>query len=507
MRLRQLLLQGFRWSFAQSVGTLVVQLGTLVILSRLLTPGDFGAVAVAVSLVGSASLLVELGVGPALIQRRDLTHRHVGSALWLSLILAVVLMAILQSTSSMVLTWLGIAQASAIFRLIALIVVLQPVVTILSSLARRNLDMRDAAAADLVGTVVGYSLVSITLAHLGLGAWALAIGQVVQLSITCVTLIVSQRRRISLRAGFRELRDVLSFGAYFSIGRIANYAAQKLDRAMVGIFLSVDAAGNYQRVLNMLQVFGPLLAGPLDAIMFPLLSRIQDDAARLRRAYRATTALAALITMPASVVLCVSAPVLIPLILGPQWHGAIAPAQIMAWVLFFRTNDSITATLARAVGKVRERAALQVLYAALSLGSIFALKDHGLTGIAAGLLGVTVLNFCLMSFLVRRLVRMSLADNFAPLLPGAIVATCLAAPPGGLYIALGDALFGPLWMAVCLAAMMSAYVALLLTLPASIFPPEIAALRAEVRMNLLNPALRQNATTAVVGATGRSREA
>src|ERR1044072_4698819 len=89
--LRQLLVRGFAWAFGQSVGGLVIQLVTLMVLSRLLAPSEFGIVAIVVSSLGALTLVVELGVGPALIQRSSITSRHIGSALWLSLSLAVIL--------------------------------------------------------------------------------------------------------------------------------------------------------------------------------------------------------------------------------------------------------------------------------------------------------------------------------------------------------------------------------------------------------------------------------
>jgi O-antigen/teichoic acid export membrane protein len=480
-----LFLRGFQWTFLKSVGGMVVRVVTLIILSRLLTPFDFGVVAVAISAIGCLCLLVELGVGPALIQRRQLTPRHVGSALCVTIGLATLVMVLLQVCADPITAWLGIEQEADVFRFLATMVFLQPLVGILSCLARRNLDMKDVTTSGLAGAVFGYGGVGIGLALAGMGYWALAIAQMAQFAVTFALLVMTQRRRISFQVGLQEARDVLAFGASFSVGRLANYAAQKLDRALIGMLLGVEAAGNYQRVLNILQVIGPFFAGPLDAIMFPLLSRIQNSPEGLRRCYRAATAVTALLTMPASVLICVSAPVIVPLILGSQWTGVIVPAQIMAWVLFFRTNDSITDTLSRAVGRVKERAALQVVYAILSLGSIFVLKDFGLAGITAGLLAVTILNFFAMCFLVRRITITTLADNFAPLIPGVLAGASFAAVTGAFYFLIGDRLFtiGPmaLYFAVCAAL----FVLLVAGLPSPLFPEELATLRATCRQKAM----------------------
>jgi O-antigen/teichoic acid export membrane protein len=475
--MRQVLMRGFAWAFGQSVGGLLVQLVTLVVLSRLLTPGEFGTVAIVVSLLGALTLIVELGVGPALIQRPNITSRHIGSAIWLSLSLAILLLIGLQVVAQTVADWLAVGDQVTALRALTLMLLLHPVVTVLSALTRRDLRMREAATADLMGNTLGYSLVSIVLALLGFGLWALVSAQIAQLGLQLLILAYYQRRKLSLRFGMQETKDVLSFGAYFSVGRVANYMAQRFDRALIGALLGSEAAGYYQRAMNMLQLVGPFLSGPLENVMFPLLSRIQDDTTRLRRSYRASTAVAAMVTMPVSVLLCISAPVLVPLVLGSQWHGVVLPAQIMSGVLFFRTNDSITATLMRAIGRVKARAALQVLYAALSLGSIWALHDFRLEGIAAGLLCATIVNFVLQSFLVRRVASMTMADNFAPLIPGAFIALVLALMAAGSYLLLGTALFTLPWMGLYLVVSGLAYLGLAALLPASLLPAEVASLR------------------------------
>ena len=477
---RQLLMRGFAWAFGQSIGGLVIQLITLVVLSRLLTPSEFGMVAIIVSLLGGLTLIVELGLGPALIQRSSITSRHIGSAIWLSMSLAGALLVALQLLAHPLAVWVGIGDQVTALRVLTAMLPLQPLVTILWALTRRDLRMREAATADLIGTALGYSFVAITLALLGFGLWALVSAHIAQLGLTLLILAYYRRRKLSLRFGIQEARDVLSFGAFFSIGRVANYTAQRFDRVLIGALLGAEAAGYYQRALNMLQLVAPFVSGPLENVMFPLLSRIQDDTARLRRSYRATTAAAAMVTMPVSVLLCISAPVLVPLVLGSQWHGVVLPAQIMSGFLFFRTNDSITATLMRATGRVKARAALQVLYAVLSLGSIWALQDFGLEGIAAGLLCATILNFALMSFLVRRVTSMTMADNFTPLIPGALTALCLALLAAGSYLLLGRALFTLPWMSLHLVVSGLAYFGLAAFLPAALLPGEVASLRSAV---------------------------
>src|SRR5688572_4173740 len=139
---KRLFLRGFAWTFTQSAGGFLVQAVTLVVLSRLLAPAEFGVVAIAISAVGVVSLIVELGVGPALIQQRDLNDRHIGSAIWISMGLATLLMIICQLIAAPVAHYLGIGEHVSVLRFLTVIIFLAPLQMIPSSLARRAFKMR-----------------------------------------------------------------------------------------------------------------------------------------------------------------------------------------------------------------------------------------------------------------------------------------------------------------------------------------------------------------------------
>jgi O-antigen/teichoic acid export membrane protein len=150
-----------------------------------------------------------------------------------------------------------------------------------------------------------------------------------------------------------------------------------------------------------------LLGQALDVVLFPAMSRVQEDSARLALAYRRGITAVALVMLPGSAILFVIAPELVRLLLGPQWGAVVVPFQILVIGLLLRTSYKLSDSLARATGAVYRRAWRQAVYAALVAGGAWLGHRSGIAGVAAGVLGAVAVNFLLMAHLSLRMAGMS----------------------------------------------------------------------------------------------------
>jgi hypothetical protein len=132
-------------------------------------------------------------------------------------------------------------------------------------------------------------------------------------------------------------------------------------------------------------------------VLFPTMSRVRSDPARLRRMFLRGLTIIALLALPSSVVVIVLAPELIQVLLGPAWTGVIAPFQILAMGFFFRTSYRISDSLAYATGAVYRRAWRQGVYAScVAIGAGIGTR-YGLAGVATGVLAALAVNYALMA--------------------------------------------------------------------------------------------------------------
>jgi PST family polysaccharide transporter len=200
-------------------------------------------------------------------------------------------------------------------------------------------------------------------------------------------------------------RRILGFGSAYSFSQLGNWVGLNGDNLVVTSTLGPAALGVYSRAYQLLVQPANLIGTVADKVLFPSLSRIQDDSDRLARAYVLAGSLVALLTLPVSVLLFVLAPEVVAILLGPGWTAVVVPLQVFAVVLLPRTAYKISGSLTRATGAVLGGAWRQWLYAAevtvgCAIGSVW-----GTTGVAVGASVAIVAHFVTMLVFSARISR------------------------------------------------------------------------------------------------------
>ncbi len=241
---------------------------------------------------------------------------------------------------------------------------------------------------------------SVALALAGFGPYALAWAENVAALVTAVGYAAAARPAVrppSPAAAWARLRPMLRFGSGYSLTQAGNWLAQNADNLVVANVLGAAPLGVYTRAYNLLSEPAAVIGGAADKVLFPAMARVRDDGARLRNAYVRSASLVALATVPAAVLLCVLAPEVVHVLLGPQWDAVVLPLRVFAIVLLPRTTYKISTSLTRATGAVYRAAWRQWLYAAevvvfCSVGA----RVAGVDGVAIGASVAIVAHFLVM---------------------------------------------------------------------------------------------------------------
>jgi PST family polysaccharide transporter len=187
------------------------------------------------------------------------------------------------------------------------------------------------------------------------------------------------------------------------MARVANYAANQADNLVVARYLGANALGIYGRAYQLLVTPATLVGQGLDRVLFPVFASVKEDVGRLALAFCRGSAVAALITIPASVCLYLSAEELIWVVLGANWMPVVPPFKILVIGLLCRTSFKLSTCLARATAAVFQCGWRQVVYAAAIFAGATAGAHYGLQGVAAAVLAALILNHVLMTGLALRI--------------------------------------------------------------------------------------------------------
>ncbi|MEX5721376.1 oligosaccharide flippase family protein [Geodermatophilus maliterrae] len=400
--------RGLSWSLLGALGQALLQLVSIVVLSRLLSAEEFGTAVAATVVMGLAVMLGQLGIGPALVQARSLSGADVATAFCVATALGVVLAAGLFFSAPLVNPLVGLPADSPFLRLLSVVLVLGGLGSVSLGLLQRNLRFRALVLVELSSYGIGYLGTTVVLASAGAGAAALVWGQVAQALMTAVGAYALVRHQVRLppwAAVVRSARRVLGFGSAYSLSQLGNWIGLNGDNLVVTSTLGPAALGVYSRAYQLLVQPANLIGTVADKVLFPSLSRIQDDRDRLARAYVLAGSLVALLTLPVSVLLLVLAPEVVAILLGPGWTAVVLPLQVFAVVLLPRTAYKISGSLTRATGAVLGGAWRQWLYAAeVTLGCAVG-SAWGITGVAVGASVAIVAHFVTMLVFSARISR------------------------------------------------------------------------------------------------------
>lgn len=397
-------LGGMVWSGlgfgAQGIGQFLV----VIVFARYLTKSDNGVVAAALIVIALGQLFTEAGFGPAVVQRERLTDEHVRSAFALSVLAGLFMTVVVYLTAPLAADFFHQPRLEDVMRGLAFVFALQGPGVVAMALLQRDLDFKSIAIAETVSYFLGFAAVGVVLAMSGLGVASIVVAQLCQAALLTGILVVRRSHPRSMRPRRSESRDLVVYAGGMTAARGFNFVALYGDYTVVGNRMDAAALGAYKNAYQLAVVPAQLLGQVMDRVIFPVISRFQDDLERVANAYLRGVSLVAMLTLPGSVLAVLLGPELIHLLLGGghKWDDAIVPFQIFAAGLLFRTSYKISDSLARAMGTVYRRAWRQAAYAvAVVLGALIG-SAFGLTWVALGVTGAIVLNYLLMADLSVR---------------------------------------------------------------------------------------------------------
>ena len=398
---------GMVWAAMGNGAVAVLKAVVLVLLTRLLSPADFGLVSAALVVINFSLNFSQLGLGPALVQRPDLEPRHISTAFFASTAFGILTAAAIWAGAPLIADFFHMPHLVPIVSWLAVVFPIAGIGTAPESLLQRELRFRVIANRDVIAYGLGYGVVGVGLALLGFGVWSLVAAQIAQVVLRTSILLLAAPPMLQARPSWHSFVELFDYGFGQSIARVGVILANQVDNLVVGRWLGAVPLGQYSRAYQLMSLPTGLIGDVLDKVLFPTMAKVQSDVRRLGTAYLQGTAFLALLTLPLGVVSALLAPDLVPVVFGNRWEGLVPPFQVLALGMMFRACYRMSDSLSRATGKVYRRAWRQWLFAALVFAGAWAGQFRGLTAVAAGVLVAFGLNYLSMAQLSLNLTGIS----------------------------------------------------------------------------------------------------
>ena len=342
--------RGLMWTLLDTWGSQLLALVIFIILARLLEPEDFGLVALASVFVALGQLFVDQGLGDAIVQRRSLTRRQLDTAFWASLATGAILTGAGVLLAAPTATLLGDPRLEPILQVLSLVFVIAAFDSIQLALMRREMNFRAIALRRLGAVAVG-GIVGIGLAFAGFGAWAL-VAQTLASDVVAVAMLwrVSPWRP-SFSFSRADFRSLFGFGIKVVSTDLLTFISRNSDNLLIGVFLGPVALGYYAVAFRILDTSQVLLVAAARRLVFPVFSRLQHDADRVRRAYIRLSRSSSALTLPGYIGLALVAREAIVVIFGQKWADSATTASILFAIGPVLTIQAFSSAVWNGVGK------------------------------------------------------------------------------------------------------------------------------------------------------------
>lgn len=430
--LRQLALHGTLATAAAQAIRVALQLLTVILLSRWLKPADFGLVAMVMPVVALVSLFQDFGLQQAVIQRRAISAAEQTRLFYINLAAALAVIVVLLILSPLVAAFYRQPQVALLAAAWAVPIALGALAAQHLALLSREGRFGTLSAIDVAAAVSGF-LVSAGSAFIWRSYWAIWAGTAVAAILTAIFAWRSSGWRPGSIRTKAETGDLLRFGANVTGFSFLNYLSRSMDAVMIARAYGATALGFYDRAYRLLLFPIQNINAPVTKVMVPLLSRMNGDPERLRRAFVETAGLLGLICIPGIATVVVVADEVLLLLLGPHW-AAVAP--IFTWLGIaglMQTLSNATGWLFIAQNRTRELLHWGIYSSMTTLLSFAAGLPWGAAGVAAAYaISGWLVRLPVLYWVVHRIGPVRMRDLLLLQLPLTVAAALLAGVVHGL---------------------------------------------------------------------------
>lgn len=417
-------------SIAQ-VAKQVLTIASTVILARILTPQDYGLVAMVTAVTGFISLFKDMGLSMATIQRPEINHEQVSTLFWLNIVISMVICLITMGLAAPISWYYHEPRLIKITIILACGFLFGGLTIQHQALLRRQMRFKALVTMEIVSMALGI-VSAIIMALMGYGYWALVALYLGTQIATALCAWILCPWRPGRPGPIQKVADMLKFGGNLTGFSIINYFSRNLDNFLIGRYYGAQQLGLYAKAYSLLLLPITQINAPIQSVAVPSLSRLIGEPERYRQAYLRILEKLTLLAMPLVSFFIVTSDWVIFTLLGPQWGGAAAIFSFLGIAGLVQPIANTSGWLFITQDRAHHQLRWGVISGFLSILAIVAGLPWGAIGVAASYsISGFFLRTPLLFWYIGRKGPVRTSDFYRACIPAAIASVSIA---GSLFI-------------------------------------------------------------------------
>ena len=419
-------IHGVSWSLIDNVASSGISFLVGIVLARILSPAEFGLLGMITVFIAVSNSIVESGFSSALIRKSDANNTDYNTVFYFNILLGILLYILLFLCAPAISTFYHEPLLIPVTRVLGVILIINAFSIIQRTILEKKIDFRTQTKISLIASITS-GIIGVGMALNGFGVWSLVGQQITRQLLNSVFLWFFNSWRPALEFSKKSFKELFGFGSKLMASEMINTIYKNLYYLIIGKFYNASQLGQYTRAELFSTVFSSNLTAVVQRVSYPVLSSIQDDADRLKQAYRRVIKTTMLVTFACMLGLSAIAKPLILILIGVKWLPAVVFIQIICFAEMLYPLHAINLNILQIKGRSDLFLKLEIfkkLFAVLPIGlGLF----YGIEYMLWGSVLTSFVAFFLNSFYSARLIDYSTRAQLKDIFPTFVVSLCVAA--------------------------------------------------------------------------------
>lgn len=421
---------GVSWSFLGSFSNQFISLVFGIVLARLLSPEDYGLIALTYVFIAISNTFIDSGFSVALVRKEMVTEGDYCTAFYFNVLVALLCYLIIFFIAPFAASFYKNELFSPVLRVVGLSIIVNSLGTVQVVKYMRKIDFKRLSLMSIVSNVLG-CVVGLILAYLHYGVWALVFQTLTaNLLLVCLYWIVSNWRPHD-RFSKESFRYLFGFGSKLLLSGLLNVVFNNIYPIIIGRLFSASSLGFYSKANTFAKLPSSTLTDVMQKVTFPVLSQMQNDEDYLRNNYRKLIRLSAFVIFPMMIGLASVASPLMLFLLTEKWAQSIVYLQIICFGMMWYPVHAINVNLLQVKGRSDLFLRLEIIKKVMVVIVLFCVVPFGVIGICLGSVFTSIVSLFINTYYTGKLIRVGFLVQmrdvaptlFSALIMGAIVYT------------------------------------------------------------------------------------
>lgn len=423
--LKSKVFSGLIWKFGERITAQLISLVVSVVLARLLTPNDYGAVAIVMIFITIANVFVSYGFGNALIQKKDADNLDFSSVFYINIFIGIILYGLIFVSAPYVAAFYNTPVLSPALRVLGIRIVIASVNTVQQAYVSRHMLFKRFFWSTLFGTLLS-GVVGVVLAYKGFGVWALIAQYLTNTCVDTVVLWITVKWRPDLKCSIVRARALISYGWKLLLSGLLDTGYKQLRGLIIGkMYTSADLA-YYNQGDKYPSLIVVNINTSIGSVIFPAMVKYQDDTERVKQMTRRAIQVSSFAIWPLMIGFgCVAEP-LIRLLLTDKWLPCVPYIRIFCFTYGLWPLHTANLQAINALGRSDLYLKLEVLKKAIGLVTILITMKYGPLTMAYGLIVSDIIAMFVNAAPNQKLLNYSFAEQLRDIMPSLLMALLMA---------------------------------------------------------------------------------